>query len=62
MDDSVLKNQQRLRDGTAVLSFVWFQVARQTLETAVKVYGATEEQAEALRKVFLRPGDYSVHY
>lgn len=55
-------NTQRLRDGGAILSFVWFQTARQVVETAVKVYNATPEQAEALRKVFLRPGDYSVQY
>lgn len=55
-------SQRRMRDGAAILSYVWFQVAKQTLETAVQVYNVTPEQAEALRHIFLRPGDYSVQY
>jgi hypothetical protein len=49
-----------MREGAALLSFVWFQVAQRVLETAVQVYELTPEQTEALRKIFLRPGDYSV--
>ncbi len=59
---SALANQQRLRDGSALLSVVWFQVAQRTVETAIQVYGCTQEQAVALRKVFLRPGDYRISY
>lgn len=55
-------NQQRLKDGAAILSFVWFQIAQRTVETAIRVYECTPEQAVALRKVFLRPGDYTVSY
>lgn len=54
--------KQRLRDGSALLSYVWFHVAQQTVETAIRVYECTPEQAAALKKVFLRPGDYTVSY
>ncbi len=53
-------NERRIRDGTALLSFVWLEVAQRVVQTAIKVYGVTPEQAAALKKVFLRPGDYVV--
>jgi hypothetical protein len=59
---ATLSNRQRLREGTAVLSYVWFQIAQRIVETAIRVYECTPEQAVALRKVFLRPGDYVVSY
>ena len=59
---AVIANRQRMRDGSAFLSFVWFQIAQRTVETAIKVYGCSPEQAAALKKVFLRPGDYTVSY
>jgi len=59
---ATVANKQRLRDGSAILSFVWFQIAQRTVETAIKVYGCSPEQAAALKKVFLRPGDYTVPY
>jgi hypothetical protein len=51
---------KRMRDGAAILSFVWFDVAKRVVETAIKVYNVTPEQTAALKKVFLRPGDYRV--
>ncbi len=51
---------QRIRNGTMFLSFVWFEVARTVVETAIRVYDCTPEQAAALRTVFLRPNDYTV--
>jgi hypothetical protein len=46
--------------GSAVLSFVWFEVAKGVVKRAIEVYGLTEEQAAAIRTVFLRPNDYIV--
>ena len=54
--------RERMRNGSAFLSFVWFQIAQRTVETAIQVYGCTPEQAAALKKVFLRAGDYTVSY
>ncbi len=55
-------NRRRMREGAALLSVVWFQVAQRTVETAIRIYECSPEQAAALRKVFLRPGDYTVSY
>ena len=46
--------------GAGLLSFVWFEVAKGVVKRAIEIYGLTEEQAAALRTVFLRPGDYSI--
>jgi hypothetical protein len=46
--------------GSALLSFVWFEVAKGIVKRAIEVYGLTEEQAEAIRTVFLRPNDFRV--
>ena len=49
-----------MREGSAVLSFVWFEVAKRVVETAIRVYELTPEQIVAVKKVFLRAGDYLV--
>lgn len=49
-----------VKEGAAILSYVWFQVAERVVEAAIRVYGVTPEQAAALKKVFLRSGDYCV--
>ena len=46
--------------GAGLLSFVWFEVAKGIVKRAVEVYGLTEEQAAAIRTVFLRPSDYRI--
>jgi len=46
--------------GGSLLSVVWYEVAKGIVNRAVEVYGLTEEQAAALRTVFLRPSDYHV--
>jgi hypothetical protein len=46
--------------GAGLLSFVWFEVAKGVVKRAIEIYGLTEEQAAAVRTVFLRPGDYSI--
>jgi len=48
------------RLGSSILSLTWFQVAQKIVEKAVIVYELNEEQAAALKQVFLRPNDYGV--
>jgi uncharacterized protein YcgI (DUF1989 family) len=54
------KMNQHLRLGNSMLSFAWFQVATKIVDKAIRIYDLDEEQAAALRKVFLRPNDYVV--
>lgn len=49
-----------LRLGNSLLSFAWFQIAQKIVEKAVRIYELDEEQAAALKKVFLRVNDYGV--
>ena len=47
--------------GYAMTSFIWFSVAKQVVETAGAVYKCDPEQLEALKRVYLRVGDYSIN-
>ena len=49
-----------LRLGNSLLSVAWFQIAQKIVEKAVRIYELDEEQAAALKKVFLRVNDYGV--
>ena len=49
-----------LREGSALISFMWFEVAKRIVQKAIHIYECTPEQAEALKKVFLRSNDYCV--
>jgi hypothetical protein len=51
---------EQLRDGSALLSFMWFNIAKRVVEKAAIIYELNEDQVAALRKVFLRPNDYTV--
>jgi len=52
---------QHFRHGNSLLSFAWYQIATRIVERAIRIYDLGDEQAEALRKVFLRPNDYIVN-
>ena len=54
------KMEPDLREGSALLSFMWFEVAKKIVQKAIHIYECTPEQAEALKKVFLRSNDYRV--
>lgn len=48
--------------GYAMTSFIWFNIAKKIVESAISVYKCTPEQAEALKRVYLRSGDYIVSH
>ena len=47
-----------LRLGNSLLSLAWYQIAQKIVEKAVRLYDLDDEQALALKKVFLRVNDY----
>lgn len=49
-----------LKVGYAMTSFIWYNIAKKVVENAITAYECTPEQAEALRAVYLRPGDYTI--
>lgn len=53
-------NEARCKEGAAFLSVIWSTVAEQVVETAIKVYELSPEQATALRQAFLKGTIYSV--
>ena len=48
------RNEERLAEGTKFLTIVWQSVAAEVIETAVRVYELSPEQATALRSAFGR--------
>ena len=46
--------------GYAMTSFIWFSVAKQVVEAAGTLYELSPEQMEALKRVYLRVGDYNI--
>lgn len=47
--------------GYAMTSFIWFSVAKQVVDAAGTLYELTPEQLEALKRVYLRVGDYIIN-
>lgn len=46
--------------GTNFLRVLWYDVAEKVVEKAILVYELDEEQAKALRKVYLKVNHYYV--
>ena len=44
--------------GYAMTSFIWFSVAKKVVEAAGEIYELQPEELEALKRVYLRSGDY----
>jgi hypothetical protein len=54
MDDS------RVNEGLEMIQSIWYGVAIQIVNMAIRVYNLNPEQAKALKEVYLRPNDYRV--
>jgi hypothetical protein len=51
---------ERMRAGTHFLEMLWYFTADRIVNTAVSYYKLDHERRDALRRVFLREGDYLV--
>jgi len=50
--------QDRLRLGSTMLETYWFMVADRILTIIIDRWALEPEQADAVRRAFLRPNDY----
>jgi len=55
-----IMNDARMEIGRRFWSLVWFSIAEKVVATAGEVYELSPEQQNALKRVFLRPGDYII--
>ena len=46
--------------GLESIRYLWYTVAQNVVEKAIKVYELDKDQANALRKVYLKPNHYKV--
>jgi len=53
-------NHERVEIGRRFWSLVWFSIAEKVVATAGVVYELSPEQQAALKRAFLRPGDYKI--
>ena len=56
----IAHQMERMRAGTQFLEMLWFFTADRIVNTTIKYYNLDEEQRGALRRVFLREGDYII--
>ena len=50
----------RVGEGLEMIQSIWYGVAIQIVNMAIRVYNLNPEQAKALKEVYLRPNDYTV--
>jgi hypothetical protein len=50
----------RIHDGLDLIQTIWYGVAIQIVNTAIRVYNLTPAQASALKEVYLKPNTYTV--
>ncbi len=49
-----------VEEGIQLLESMWYVTAVKIVEMAIQVYGLNQEQANALKDIFLRQNDYFV--
>ena len=50
----------RIQEGATMIESMWYGIGVQIVNMAIHIYNLNEEQAKALKEVYLKPNDYSV--
>jgi hypothetical protein len=50
----------RVQEGLDMIQTIWYGVAIQIVNMAIKTYNLTPEQGKALKEVYLKPNQYTV--
>lgn len=50
----------RVQEGIDIIQSIWYGVAIQIVNMAIRTYNCNSEQAKALKELFLKPNDYTV--
>jgi hypothetical protein len=53
-------DQHDQEEGSELLARMWYTLAIKIVDLAIRTYQVPQEQASALRDVFLKPNDYYV--
>lgn len=53
-------NDPELQEGIELLESIWYLTASSIVELAITTYGLSEDQAKALRDVYLKQNHYYV--
>ena len=51
--------QEEEQEGLQMIEMMWYSIAIKIVSMAIEVYKLDEEQAAALKDVFLKPNDYT---
>ena len=51
---------ERVSEGIELVQTIWYGLAIQIVNMAIRVYNLDDQQAKALREIYLRPNDYTV--
>lgn len=58
--DSVIQMDSREEEGLYLLSCYWMDLSKRVVEFAISFYKLDDEEAELLRKRYLKPGSYQI--
>lgn len=50
----------RVEEGLDIIQTIWYGVAIEIVNTAIRIYNLNPEQAKALKEVYLKPNHYTI--
>lgn len=55
-----MEQSEEEKEGLEMIESMWYSLAVKIVKLAIEIYKLDEEQAKALKEVFLKPNDYTV--